>query len=401
MTELTIGQRIAQERKKQNLSQMGLAARLEVSRQAISKWESDAAIPEIDKLIALSRLFHVSVGWLLGVEEQPVSGEESLSEAQFQIVEKLVKKYQEPQRPHLTVFHYLFAIGASLLVFLFIYGTTARLEQHLLMYQENLVSLEQRLETLEAASQTVTQTSSAPGQLLAGYSFDLYPLTKTKSNHKVRVTFSGVPNVWNPEDTGYLCVNGGNSCPEPVRVKCVWDGSRLTAQADLDVTDGYELCFAVEHPGGSREQQILEDRRLQYLGVECAIPIRITHGSYTCQDGTLTLKDFEINFNLPRIYENQTTSEPSPIRCEYRLYRRPQNDSRLELIRADVIGRLEPSTVTDYRHQVSSAPVTFENVVTENTSYYQLSFYMELDSGVSNEVPITILVPDGKGGLSQ
>ena len=95
MADLTIGQRIAQERKKQNLSQVGLATRLNVSRQAISKWESDSTIPEIDKLIALSRLFGVSVGWLLGVEEQTASSEESLSEAQFQIVEKLVKKYQK------------------------------------------------------------------------------------------------------------------------------------------------------------------------------------------------------------------------------------------------------------------------------------------------------------------
>ena len=37
MAELTIGQRIAQERKKQNLSQVGLATILDVSRQAISK----------------------------------------------------------------------------------------------------------------------------------------------------------------------------------------------------------------------------------------------------------------------------------------------------------------------------------------------------------------------------
>ena len=43
MEQLTIGQRIAEERKKQNLSQMGLAARLEVSRQAISKWESEVS----------------------------------------------------------------------------------------------------------------------------------------------------------------------------------------------------------------------------------------------------------------------------------------------------------------------------------------------------------------------
>lgn len=43
MENLTIGQRIAQERKKLELSQVGLATRLDVSRQAISKWESEVS----------------------------------------------------------------------------------------------------------------------------------------------------------------------------------------------------------------------------------------------------------------------------------------------------------------------------------------------------------------------
>lgn len=68
---MTIGQRIAQKRRELSLSQEALGQEVGVSRQSIYKWESDAAVPEIDKLIALSRLFGVSVGWLLGVEEPP------------------------------------------------------------------------------------------------------------------------------------------------------------------------------------------------------------------------------------------------------------------------------------------------------------------------------------------
>ena len=71
MMQVTLGQRIAAQRKTLGMSQESLAERLEVSRQAVSKWESDGAIPEIDKLIALSKIFDVSVGWLLGVEQEP------------------------------------------------------------------------------------------------------------------------------------------------------------------------------------------------------------------------------------------------------------------------------------------------------------------------------------------
>lgn len=79
MTEpaaMTIGQRIARERRRLGLSQEALGEALGVSRQAISKWEADASLPEIDKLVALSRRFGVTVGWLLGVEEPP-AGEDA------------------------------------------------------------------------------------------------------------------------------------------------------------------------------------------------------------------------------------------------------------------------------------------------------------------------------------
>ncbi len=96
---MTIGQRIAQKRKELGLSQEALGSRLGVSRQAIYKWEADSALPEVDKLIALSRLFGVSVGWLLGVEEPPeadaapaeTGGE--LTETQLKMVEEIVSRY--------------------------------------------------------------------------------------------------------------------------------------------------------------------------------------------------------------------------------------------------------------------------------------------------------------------
>lgn len=65
---MTLGQRIQELRKQNNLSQEALGEKLGVSRQAISRWEMDGAVPEVDKLIAMSRLFHLTVGQLLGEE---------------------------------------------------------------------------------------------------------------------------------------------------------------------------------------------------------------------------------------------------------------------------------------------------------------------------------------------
>lgn len=94
---MTVGQRIARKRRELGLSQEGLGEQLGVSRQAIYKWESDAALPEIEKLVALSRIFSVPVGWLLGVEEEPAEGAApengELTEAQLRMVKEIVDGY--------------------------------------------------------------------------------------------------------------------------------------------------------------------------------------------------------------------------------------------------------------------------------------------------------------------
>ena len=65
---MTLGQRIQEHRLRLELSQEALGERLGVSRQAVSKWEADAAVPDTDKLIALSKLFGLSLNELLQVE---------------------------------------------------------------------------------------------------------------------------------------------------------------------------------------------------------------------------------------------------------------------------------------------------------------------------------------------
>lgn len=61
---MTMGKRIARCRKDKNLSQEYIAEVLDVSRQAVSKWENDITEPDTRNLIKLSRLFGVSVEYL-------------------------------------------------------------------------------------------------------------------------------------------------------------------------------------------------------------------------------------------------------------------------------------------------------------------------------------------------
>ena len=69
---MTLGQNIARLRAQKNLSQGDLADALEVSRQSVSKWETDASIPELDKLLRLAELFGVTLDELVkGESAQP------------------------------------------------------------------------------------------------------------------------------------------------------------------------------------------------------------------------------------------------------------------------------------------------------------------------------------------
>lgn len=65
-----LGEKIYRYRTGKNLSQGELAELLEVSRQSVSKWETDASVPELDKLVRLSRIFGVSLDELI-LDRQP------------------------------------------------------------------------------------------------------------------------------------------------------------------------------------------------------------------------------------------------------------------------------------------------------------------------------------------
>lgn len=62
---MTLGEKLQRLRKEQGWTQEELAARLNISRQAISKWESGASVPDTENVIQISRLFHVSTDSLL------------------------------------------------------------------------------------------------------------------------------------------------------------------------------------------------------------------------------------------------------------------------------------------------------------------------------------------------
>lgn len=91
---MTFGQRIRALRRDAGLTQENLAKLLSISPQAVSRWETDAAMPDISLLLPLCNLFGVSADHLLGMETY----EKDLRRAEFDEVFKDYWKHDDKEK---------------------------------------------------------------------------------------------------------------------------------------------------------------------------------------------------------------------------------------------------------------------------------------------------------------
>lgn len=312
MTELTTGQRIAQCRKQLNLSQEGLGEKVGVSRQAISKWEADAAMPDIDKLITLSKLFQVSVGWLLGVEEMPVPQAESapITEELLYKLEEVVQRYQ-PKKKELPRWGKL-AIAASAALLLFWGGV--KLHREWQTMDAKLSQLSSRLNNsgnsnatilnqLEDLQAQLDSLRSAPEHFsISDYSFQIEP---DPEKLQARVEISTIPGSWNEEFSASISVRRGGE--QILSQACGWDGTGLKSNVLLPLENGYEYWFTAEYSDGTREQVQLNNTAAENLLSSFTIECHISSGKgyFSRKNGTLTLEGCVIFLAPPSVAARQ------------------------------------------------------------------------------------------------
>lgn len=100
---MTLSEKLYMLRKKNGLSQEQLAEQLNVSRQAISKWESGACCPERDKLIAVSNYFHVSLDYLMKEEStQSEDTSQTVEKETTQMTEREITQMTERETAQMT-----------------------------------------------------------------------------------------------------------------------------------------------------------------------------------------------------------------------------------------------------------------------------------------------------------
>ena len=180
---MTLGQRIQELRKQSNLSQEALGEKLGVSRQAVSRWEMDGAVPEVDKLIAMGRLFGVDLNDLLQVAQPGPAGE---GEAQAPAPEEKAPLRPARRRRLPALALLALALGLVALTFSF-WRTTGELG-------DRLTALESRVEELEARPTAAPRIADAwvSGQPYAYGSTITVSLTPGELREDLELTLSYV-----------------------------------------------------------------------------------------------------------------------------------------------------------------------------------------------------------------
>lgn len=99
---MTLGERIYRLRTGKEMSQGDLADALEVSRQSISKWETNGSVPELDKLVKLSEIFGISLDELVTGKEKAQQEKQEEPEAAPPQAEPKIVYVEKPVMPTIS-----------------------------------------------------------------------------------------------------------------------------------------------------------------------------------------------------------------------------------------------------------------------------------------------------------
>jgi len=249
MNNMTTGQRIASRRKLANLSQEDISQELGVSRQAVSKWESDTGLPDIDNLIALSKIFGVSVGWLLGTEQDPsFDPSTGLSDAQLKMVEEIIVR-NKPRSYRGWIAAAMAVCILTLSVFgIFFQGRLARLSEENAAAQERIAALTAQVDTMNTA---LTQQAREDALLLNCHT----RATLNDDGQTVTMDFYLIPKLFQENAQAYVTILNQET-PVFETIQCQHMGNWYHCRAELPVANSYRYSFLLATDSGFQEQAL-------------------------------------------------------------------------------------------------------------------------------------------------
>lgn len=260
---MTIGQRIAALRKQAGLSQEALAAQLNVSRQAIGKWESDASLPGLDNLQELARALGVSCDELLTGEKRPSAADQpeplagaapSLEGIQALFAESEQRRQASQRRRNRRTLAVGVALAAAALLLLIHYASQMNSLKNQMNQVNNQLnglysSINSRIDSIEDNVQKSLEESTS---LVADWSsqFGEY----SESDGTISLTLTALPKTVAEDTTALFRVqpSGGQEIEVPAQRQ----GSSFTAQVALPLCSDCTFSVGFTSGGVTQYQQL-------------------------------------------------------------------------------------------------------------------------------------------------
>ena len=260
---MTIGQRIAALRKQAGLSQEALAAQLNVSRQAIGKWEADASLPGLDNLQELARALGVSCDELLTGEKRPSAADQpaplagaapSLEGIQALFAESEQRRQASQKRRNRRTLAAGVVLAAAALLLLIHYASQINsLKNQMNQVTDQLnglySSLNSRIDSIEGNVQKSLEESTS---LVADWSsqFGEY----YEADGTISLTLTALPKTVAEDTTALFRVQpiGGQEIEVPAQRQ----GSSFTAQVALPLCRDCTFSVGFTSGGVTQYQQL-------------------------------------------------------------------------------------------------------------------------------------------------
>ena len=254
---MQISEKIQQLRKASGYSQEKLAELLNVSRQAISKWESGTATPTIDKLIELSRIYNVSVDELLQIANSGQSDAETSADKFAALIKANEARLSKMERKYIYI-----AVSVVVLVLLIVVAGFSHSNEQMNQLREEINSMNVRIDSIETTVAQRSQNSSTniEGQLqqqnsiVADYSYEI--VDYDPQSGQITLHIAATPKSFVKDMTaGFIATANGM---ERVEVEGVLDaGNIFECNMSMPVQD--EITLSVNFTqNGETQSQVLE-----------------------------------------------------------------------------------------------------------------------------------------------
>lgn len=247
---MELSEKILELRKEAGYSQEKLAELLHVSRQAVSKWESGAALPTLENLIELSRLFQVPLDALTGTAQQQAQQEKEIPEPTVADQQPDFKRTKR-QRNFAAILAGLFAL--SLLISAWV--NIARMAE----LTNQMAALSGRISAVEAQSWAYTQQPAslpaagwqAEGSLVSDFAYQVAHYDPKSG--LITLNVSATPKVYQEGITAMFTAAAAGM--EPVEVQGnPAAGNAFLATFEVPAVDELRLSISFLREGEAHNQ---------------------------------------------------------------------------------------------------------------------------------------------------